>query len=570
MSVRGDGRASASTWRERALTLAPLVAVYLFVTWLTEPHFMADTVPYADAVLSGDRVRIWEFGHLLWRPLGAAARATVFEPLLHALAGADTRAGVVLVLVLTSWVAGLVCVLSLAGIVRRVCRREWVVLVACVAFVFAHGFLNFAQAGASYVAGLAFLLLGMYALARGARGGEDAARSASWLTAMLAGASLALAVGMWFLYIWALPAAIVSPLLLFGWTRQRLRLVVQTTLACALFGAVIFGAAMGILSIYTVEGFREWVLRASHGATTSGFARMVFGFARSFINMGNDGMLFKRFMLKDPYNPVSLVEIFRLSLWKLGLFYLFIAAVVVNLARSGMGRRVLALLTLSALPMLGFAVVWQGGDIERYLPLYPFVFLALACALESERGIPWLKGVALLFVVLMGVTSVGVMAKPVLRRQEAAVMSRLEAVRPRLKPESTVVTVHQQDELWKANYSFPFNPFFREHANLVYAAAALGTVHTLRWREDFASHAFKTWRAGGDVWLSKRLYASRPRAEWNWVEGFAPMSWTELHEFFAQMETGEAVGDEDGFVLLLNSERNQQRLRPLAERDETK
>jgi hypothetical protein len=36
------------------------------------------------------------------------------------------------------------------------------------------------------------------------------------------------------------------------------------------------------------------------------------------------------------------------------------------------------------------------------------------------------------------------------------------------------------------------------------------------------------------------------------------------------METGDAVGDDDGFVLLQQSERNRERLRPLAERDETK
>jgi len=541
-----------------------LLIAYLLATWMTEPHFMADTVGYADAAVSGDSTRMWEFGHLLWRPLGRMG-AAVFAPLLRLWVGTDARAGVLLVLVTTSWLAGLISVLSLAGLLRRVCRREWVMLVASIAFIFAHGFLNFAQAGTPYVPGLAFLMLGLYLLSKG---GESPRRS--WLVAFLAGAALAFAVGMWFLYIWALPAAIVMPLFLFGVNRQRVRLVLQTTLFCSLFGALIFGTGMGILGIHTFEGFHAWVLKASHGATSSGFARMVFGFARSFINMGNDGVLFKRFMLHDPYNPVSLAEIFRLSLWKLGLFYVFLAAIAVNLVRSKNGRRVFGLLMLSALPLLGFAVLWQGGDIERYLPLYPFVFLAFAYSLESENAIALLKGAALLFVAAAAVTSVAVMAKPVLHRQEEAVMSRLEELRLGLKAQSTVITVHQQDELWKANYSFPFNPFFRQYANLVYPAAALGTVQTIRWREDFASHALSVWRAGGDVWLSKRLLQPRPRAEWNWVEGFAPMSWSELHSFFSQMETGKAVGDEDGFVLLVDSQGNEKILRPLASRKETK
>lgn len=562
-ALEGRGASSARTWRASLRVYAVALVAYLLATWATEPHFMADTVPYADAALSGDRVRIWEFGHLLWRPLGRAF-GLALEPVTRHFTGGDERAGIVLVFVTTSWLAGLLGVICLAGLARRFCRREWAVMVAVVGFIFAHGFLNFTQAGAPYVPGLAFLTAGLYLLTR-----HDATERRAWPTAFAAGLMLALSVGMWFLYIWSLPAALLSPLFLSGWTKKNLKLVVLSTIACALCGALIFGAAAGLLGIHTVEGFRAWVVKASHGATSSGLTRMLFGFARSFVNMGNDGMLVKRFMLHDPYNPVTLSEIFRLSLWKLALFYLFLASVVINLARWKGGRRVLALLLVNALPMLGFAILWQGGDIERYLPLYPLVFLALAVSLDGERAIPLLKYAALLFVLVASVVSVMVMAKPVLRGQERAVMSRLEDLRPRLKPESLVVTTHQQDELWRANYSFPFNPFFKEHANLVYAAANLGTVHTLEWREDFAARAVKTWDAGGDVWLSRRFFAQRPRAEWNWVEGASPVTWTHLHDFFSQMETGETAGGEDGFILLLRSQRNEELLRQLAARSET-
>ena len=55
-----------------------------------------------------------------------------------------------------------------------------------------------------------------------------------------------------------------------------------------------------------------------------GPAPLIFGFARSFINMGDDGILFKRFLLHDPYNPVSLFDLLRLSLFKYLLFYAFL------------------------------------------------------------------------------------------------------------------------------------------------------------------------------------------------------------------------------------------------------
>lgn len=91
--------------------------------------------------------------------------------------------------------------------------------------------------------------------------------------------------------------------------------------------------------------------------------------------------------MDDPYNPVPLGDLLRFSLWKLALFYAALAALVVQLARSPMGRRALALLAVCGAPVLGFAVFWQGGDIERYLPLYPMLFLALAIGVRAP--LPW-------------------------------------------------------------------------------------------------------------------------------------------------------------------------------------
>lgn len=534
------------------------VAAYVVASLLTRPHFMGDTVFYAEEIQTRGRA-IWEFGHLLWRPLGKLF-GWIAAPLLAQVAGGDERAQLTLALAALGWLSGLMCVVLLVALVGRVCRRTWVVLLVAFAFILSHGFLNFSQTGCSYVPGLAFLLLGLYLLAR-----DDGQSENSWLLSALAAASFALSLGFWFLFLWAMPAAVALPLFLRGFNRRDLRVSVQTAVLGAAFTLLLFAAAMVFGRGYTtLAEARHWITEAGHGATTSGVARMIFGLARSFIHMGNDGVVFKRFLVKDPLNPVALAELFRLSLWKLGLFYAALAAVALNLARTTGGRRLLAFAAATFAPLLAFAALWQGGDIERYLPLYPALFLAVAASLDSDRSSRALNAIALLFFAALALANVNAMGAHAMNRQERRVMARIHELEPRLRAESTVAVIHQQDELWRANYSFPFNPTFRRYSMLTYAVAAVGTQETPRWRANFAGHAEAVWRRGGDVWVSKRLTAGRPLAEWNWVEGGSPVTWHDLRSFFSQLEAADAVGGDDGFLLVARGPRNEEVLRAAA------
>jgi hypothetical protein len=77
------------------------------------------------------------------------------------------------------------------------------------------------------------------------------------------------------------------------------------------------------------------------------------------------------------------------------------------------------------------------------------------------------------------------------------------------------------------------------------------------WRESFAAKAQSVWSAGGDFWISKRLLAPRPKAEWNWVEGDDPrITWRDIYEYFSRFDYGQGVGGDDGFVLLTRSPKN--------------
>ncbi len=94
-----------------------------------------------------------------------------------------------------------------------------------------------------------------------------------------------------------------------------------------------------------------------------------------------------------------------------------------------------------------------------------------------------------------------------------------------------------------------------------------GASDVARWRQGFLKTVESTWSKGGDIWLSKRLFASRPKAEWNWVEGDNPLvSWTDVFDLFSQLEVSQTVGGEDGFVILLPSEHNKNILRESARR----
>jgi hypothetical protein len=548
-------------------------AVYVLATWLTNAFYMGDTSFYGAMVanVAGGRsyqlwettgnYSLWEFGHLLWRPLGVAA-FPLLKPLARLSIGAeDLNPAAVYAMVALNWLAGLLSVVLMHALVRRVCRTTWIVYLTDAAFIFSQAFLNYTQTGCSYVPGLALLLLGVYLLVR--REGEPASRV--WPTAWLAGLAFALAVGLWVPYLWAVPAAVAAPLVLYDWkSRQQWKLAIYASLAFGLLTGILFIAVAVGIGVHSVGEFKAWVESSSHHLVQNrGLPQVVFGLARSFISMGSDNVSFKRYLLHDPYSPVSLVDLFRLSLWKLALFYLFIAAVFVNLTRSTFGRRLLCWLALSGIPVLGFALAWQGTVMERYLPWFPFLFPALAYSLSDRRAFRLGKAITLIFVAAMIVSNFAAMRRSVLDRREEAATERVRELQPLVKPQSIVFV--GKDELENFVRDFPFNPVNHHNDLRVHSFLPLGMPQLTRWREDVARRTFAAWQAGGDVFVSRRMFAQRPRAEWEWVEGADPrVSWAQVYEFFAQLETGQALGGEDGFVLLARTPKNEQFLSQFA------
>jgi hypothetical protein len=529
---------------------------YFLATLFTNAHFMADTADYVESIVAyngGQYYEFWEFGHVLWRPLGwVLLRAS--NPLTSLLVVNDLRASGTLVLMTVNWVAGLVSVLALAAILRRFCLRLWVINVTLIAFILSHGFLNYAQTGAPYMLSVSLLLLALYILLRKDKGQDLMPRDG-----IIAGVAIAGMICFWFPFAMAVPAILCAPLLLSPPTGKKIRVLILCAIVGAALVCVAYAAvAAGGVGVYSISGFRHWMQQTTgQSAQDKGLARTVFGFARSLIYMGNDGMLFKRYLIHDPFNAVTAFDLLRLSLWKMVLFYLFLGAILFNLLRSSEGKRVLVLFAVNAIPVIGLAVYWQGGDIERYLALYPVLFIVLAYSLCHARSVRWLNYLALLFVIAASLTNTLAMSKHALNHEQEAQASRIRDLTPLLKPSSRIYVVTFQDQLFNFYKSFPFNPINRAGTLKVLGLIEVGGKVAPQWRQDFAVRAQSVWERGGDVWLSKRVLSRQPLSKWNWVEGDDKrVSWKDINGFFSPFEMGQSVGGDDGFVLLLPSPKN--------------
>ena len=538
----------------------PPLAVYIIATWLTAPLTIGDTPVYVDAILrvvnggstsfwdQGGFLSFWEFGHLLWRPFGWLA-FRLMKPLVDS----DLRAGVTRALLVVNWLFGLLAIFSLQGLVRQITDKPWAAFVATVGLIFSNAFLNYVQSGSSYVPGLALLLLGFYLLLA-------AASEMSWWKAIAAGVALAGAVGMWFPYLCALPAALVSPLFLFGVSRVDVRTVITATVTCALFGILMYGGAIAALRLGSVSEVRQWARSSSHDVTENrGVARVLFGIPRSLINMGTDSVYFKRFLKKDPYNPVGLVDLARRSLWKIAYAYLFLFALLAGMFTAHSSRRLFWLFLVGAIPVIGFAWLFAGGVLERYFPLFPLIFLAAASCLGAREVKRAWRYLALSFILVACVVNGLALSNHVVDQEQEATLDRVRDLFPLVQKDTRII-VPPQDQLWGGAGRLQFEQQTDFHVDPV---AILGTMQVPEWKSDFARATLDTWNQQSDVWIAQRFRSRVPRAEWNWTEGEDPrITWAEMYDFFSRLETNMQVGGDDGFVRLSPSESNKLLLMP--------
>jgi len=537
-----------------------VLVAFVLANSFTNAWLMGDTVDYVDSISAYDQGRhlqFWEFGHLLWRPFGWLS-FRLAEPITHLLYSGDQRAKITFTLMAINWIGALACVLTLAALTRHVCKNEWIVSLSTLGFLFSAAFLNYSQTGSAYVPGLALVLLAVFILLRNSQRPEP-----SRIHAFGAGIILAAAVCLWIPFILLLPAALTAPLFLVRFDMKITRSLIWTVVALSAVTIVAYIVVLLTLGIRSPEALQTWVTAAAHGMDRMrGVPRMIFGFANSLIDLGGDGATYKRYLRHDPYNSVSAADLFRSSLWKLLFCYLFLAGFLLTLLLSKNRGKFLGLLLMNFVPTIIFALfIFEAGDTSRYIVTLPIFFLVVAYAACHERAHAWFKYLLVLFISILIITNVRAMSSSKSRLREERNLSRVNELLPLLKPNSIVMVSHLQDDLANFTRDFLFNPVIRNN-NLHYVAVlAINTSQVDHWRQESSEQITKVWAKNGDVWLTRRLLSPRPRWDWNWVEGDDPrVSWIDLYNHFSKFETGQAVGGDDGFVLLLPSERNKELL----------
>ncbi len=537
------------------LTVYLAIAIaFLVEVVFTRSSFFADTYFYIEDILGYRRgnaaatARMSDFGHILLRPLGAA-----LSPLAaHFVSGqvADVQLwSVTAALVAMSWVSALVCAVCIAALALRITRSPLASTVTAIGFLYTNAIMNLSRAGTSYIPGIACITLAAYVAS-----GE---RSRGWLPGLFAGT----AVLLWVPYVLTIPAILFSRALSpAAWrspaSRRFLNFAVRFCILAGLVIALGYSVAIVVREISNWTDLMHWIREASHDESRQNrIVRLFFGMPRSLIAMNNEGILFKRFLFHDPYAKVTWLEILRVSLAKVAIFYLAAAFLIRRLFVSVIGRRVFLIFVLALIPNLLLAIAFESGSMERYLAIFPFLFLSAAVVMsEWQSGSFTSAGIALLICVVSIGNAVSLSTNSI--ESSLSQENTRVAALSQCKTSDVVFLLTAQDELFAVRYR-PFDTSTEKLPYLVTVQPLGGDIAA--WPSKFAMRALETWRKGGNVWVTRRVLAKSPDPGWNWVEGDdSRISWMAVHTFFDQLDPGETLGGSDGIFKIVPSERNQQ------------
>lgn len=546
MNAEGFPRRSAR-WRAGAVVLFG----YCVLLALSASEDPGDTRDYAKSIAEPFANRglfFWEAGHLLWRPLGYLV-ALITRSADAPISAAASYAHAVHSLTAVSVVMGAVALLAFLAWAQRCGIATIPAVGATLALATTCAFLNYAQTGAAYVSSLAMFMVGLLTL-------ETADARAQWRD-IASPLAFSICVLFWLPMMFSVPVAAASPLILRGDSRRRRNAAAWT---CVLSGALVVAAYLAVAEIkhiHSIVEFRHWLNDASHGIENSGgLSRTAIGLARSVVSTGQLGITAKRFLLHDSYSPATAADVVKAGLYRVAIFYGALGILCYSLARKKQSARVFAFLVLGAIPVLAFAVAWQGGDLERYFPLFPALFLAIGVALSSlQRRYSVLAAVAL--VALLAAFNIPEYSRIKTARACTELESRLHLATASNRAHTLIVTMGA-DELFSFQGRCPDSrELERPGVPRVIGIFMPHSADGAHWREFFAQRALDEWRAAGRVLISSGLLEARPPTQWHWAEGDDPrVHWGEFPEFFDSLGTTGSRGDARTFLELLPSAAN--------------
>lgn len=554
--VKGDVVSGRRGDIQGGLWCALFFSIVLVATRATS---MGDTLSYSNDIADhlgkspiGPLNSLWEFGHLLWRPLGWILTSAV-RPLLMAVTDWTPSMQASSVLIAVSIASSIVTVLLWYLLLIDLTRSHLISFAVTLCLACSHGFLLYAHTGFAYIPGLMCLTLSVRFLGEGR---------------VTAGAlGYAVSVLLWLPYILAGLALLLLAACPPGWNIPLKECLSHIDLKKAVRFAAVSGACvliaygLALLARQTssLTDARNWYGAAGHGWSQNIRAvRIATGLPRSFFYLAKDGILYKRFLRHDPYAPVTMLDIATASLWKIGLFWMFAVSLFAELGRHSRPKWPLLLVLTGAGPVILFALfVFEPGSPERYLPAFPFLLVALGWVLRDLRQ---RRRLAQLVIALFSICELAnntySLAAPVVSRDDERTRQRIAGIQ-RQAAGGLVVILTIQDNLEGLVSRALFGEMNSPRPFPLYDLIEPGTLRVERWRQEFATKASMAWKAGGEVWVTNEVWSAQPRPEWNWVEGDDPrVSWQELPRFFSPLQTDSKSGGDNGFSRLTNNEDN--------------
>jgi hypothetical protein len=527
---------------------------------ITRSTFFGDTRFYESDIASYLDGRtpfagLLDFGHPIWRPLGALLA-------FHGDAAYEsTLARVHVALLGLNLLASLACVWTLCALLRltkKVTAGPSILVVA--AFVTTNGFVNLSRSGSPWLPGLTCVMLACcFTLVAERRHRASEPAAFYWIAAVL---TTALAVVFWVPYVLSALAIICAGLLdrpdTPSW-KTVWRAAIRVLPGAVLLVTVAYACAICARHITSVPELLAWIRHAAHGeARGASIVRFFFGFPRSFFILGDAGIVWKQFLFHDPFARMTVLDVAAAGTWILALFYGTSAVAGWFFLRDRNFRGTAFWAAAGVVPTIALAVLFEAGSVERYLALYPMVFVVIGILLASARTPRPLRVLLVLLIVVQVSNNLYASFRPRIDRESAALLQRITPFENR-PGGATVYVVNLNDKL-SALYD---GPEYATRNDLPQVALLVPVMYSEvpKWRAFFAKSAEDRWAAGGDVWVSKRAWATRPLRQWFWAENDDPrIHWADVHNFVIRLDADAEAGGADGFVRVANTPANRARI----------
>jgi hypothetical protein len=303
--------------------LVVILIVYVVVLLLVRPLDYVDTFNYAKHIVDRHNHAFpahtdpfWDFGHLLWRPMGYVVWDLLHGWLRNLFQGDDVL-GAGAVLIGLNIVIGGAGAIFLFFLARMTTGNNLVAAIIALAYVCSNAFLYYSLTGMAYGAGLTFQIAAIYYIERALKRGQF-----HLTEGIEAGLLLGLSVLIWFPYVLSVAGIFCYALLSTGagqrlGFRQRVPGSVALVAAAAVITLLAYAIVIAVCHFTTVQAASEWISRSRYGKLpTRGLLRLVGSVPRGFVALGEGNTQLKRILFEN--GSLSYVQAVR-SLWKTAL-----------------------------------------------------------------------------------------------------------------------------------------------------------------------------------------------------------------------------------------------------------